>query len=110
MKAKDYAKIMSLPPEERLDLIEEEKKRMFAEGTLAASVFAYLESYFEEEHKNYFKAFEELPPDAELKHYQTVKFGLIALRNLEANIKNKIRDANQIIEHGTRSENKNLNA
>ena len=98
MKASEYQKIKDMNPEERDNAIEEEKKRVYAEGARSATVYAYLKDYFEIESINNFKAFEELPIDAELVHYQTVKHNLSALRRLEFHLKSKVAEAKQITE------------
>ena len=95
MKPRDQQRISKLPEAERLAAIEEEKKKIFAAGGKAKTALLYLEGYFDRKKKEFGDAFAALPRDAELREYQAVHNGLIALMELEQDINNRIRDADR---------------
>ena len=93
MKVKDYSKIMNLPPEERKARVQEEKEKVFTEGSQAAEVLSYLSEYFEKEILKHFVAFTNLPGGAKLEEFQTVWHSLHATLKVEADLKGRINQA-----------------
>lgn len=105
---KDYSEIMNLPREDREKAFKKDRERILASGTTAKTVLLYLDEYFKESRSAYFRAFEELPLDSELKNFQVVKQGLNALNNLETQLQSEIKAAERVAVP-EREEDDNLN-